>query len=63
MCSKCSVNFKMQTHCNADRDRQEVTSKSIMVCDQESPVVPVIYYEEDGQESDPIRLMMLSKNQ
>jgi len=53
----------MHALCNADRDRSEVTSKEIRPCDQESAVVPVLYYEENGDESDPIRLMMLSKNQ
>ena len=63
MCPKCSVNFKMHQLCNADRDRHEVTSKHMVGCDIESTVQPVIYYEDDAQEADPIRLMMLSKNQ
>ena len=63
MCPKCSVNFKLHSICNADRDRSEVTSKSIMPCDLESTVIPVMYCDEEGEETDPIRLMMLSKNQ
>lgn len=63
MCPKCSVHFKMHQICNADRDRHEVTSKHILGCAEDSTVVPVIYYEDDSQEADAIRLMMLSKNQ
>ena len=63
MCSKCSVNFRLHVVCNADRDKQEVTTKSFVGADAESTVIPVAYECDDGNEDDPIRLMMLSKNQ
>ena len=62
MCPKCSVNFRMHVACSGDRDRQEVTSKQISAIDLDSTVVPVLYEDDQGNEEDPIRLMMLSKN-
>lgn len=63
MCPKCSVNFKLVAHCSADRDRNEVTSRNIIPTDIDSTVIPVMYEDDQGNEEDPIRLMMLSKNQ
>lgn len=63
MCTKCSVNFKMHASCSDTRERSEVTSKEIRPCDPESTVLPVQYEDDNGQEEDPIKLMMLSKNQ
>jgi DNA-directed RNA polymerase II subunit RPB3 len=63
MCPRCSVNFKMHTVCNPDRDRREVTSKDLVAMDIDCPVVPVMYQDDLGEEEDAIRLMMLSKNQ
>ena len=62
MCPKCSVNFRMHVACSGDRDRTEVTTKNIGVVDQDSTVIPVMYEDDQGNEEDPIRLMMLSKN-
>ena len=53
----------MHAMCNADRDKTEVTSKHIYPVDIESLVLPVAYEDDEGNEEDPIRLMMLSKNQ
>ena len=63
MCPKCSVNFKMHVVCQSDRDKIEVTSKNITPHDIENPVIPVVYQDDQGNEEDPIRIMMLSKNQ
>ena len=67
MCPKCSVNFKMHAICGADRDKKEVTSRDInpvgIAIDEEPKVFPIAYEDDEGNEEDPIRLMMLSKNQ
>ena len=63
MCPKCSVNFRLHTVCSSDRDKIEVTSKNILAIDPDNPVIPVTYQDDQGNEEDPIRIMMLSKNQ
>ena len=63
MCPKCSVNFKIHVVCQSDRDQVEVTSKNITAQDLDNPVIPVVYQDDQGNEEDPIRIMMLSKNQ
>ena len=63
MCPRCSVNFRMHAICQPDRDRFEVSSKNIIPLDSECPVVPVMYQDDQGEDEDPIKLMMLSKNQ
>jgi DNA-directed RNA polymerase II subunit RPB3 len=62
MCSKCSVNFKLFNVCK-DRDQLEVTSKNIVPIDPDNPVIPVQYTDAQGEEEDPIKVMLLSKNQ
>ena len=62
MCSKCSVNFKLFSVCK-DRDQLEVTSKNIIPIDPDNPVIPVQYTDAQGEEEDPIKVMLLSKNQ
>ena len=63
MCPKCSVNFKLHAVCQSDRDKMEVTSKNITPSDLDNPIIPVTYQDDQGNEEDPIRIMMLSKNQ
>ena len=63
MCPNCSVNFRLSTMCGADRDQKEVNTRDINSQDPDSSVIPVMYECDDGNEDDPIRLMMLSKNQ
>ena len=62
LCPKCSVNFKLHVVCQSDRDQAEVSSKSIAPCDLDNPTIPVAYMDDQGNEEDPIRIMMLSKN-
>lgn len=65
-CQKCSVRYRLQKKCPPDQDTCEVTSNDIVLEageDETHRVMPVRFYDENGEEEDPILIMKLSKNQ
>lgn len=65
-CEKCSVRYRLRKKCPPNVDTCEVTSNDIELEageDATHGVVPVRYYNDNGEEEDPILIMKLSKNQ
>ena len=62
MCTKCSVNYRLQVTCPPDRDQFLVSSEHIRSMDPDAAVVPVQYEDDNGNAQDPISIMLLSRN-
>jgi len=63
MCNRCSVNYRLHTVCQADRDQLLVTSEHIRATTEECAIVPVVYEDDNGKQEDPISIIQLSRNQ
>lgn len=49
--------------CPPDRDQVLVTSEHVRAMDPDAVVVPVQYEDDNGNQQDPISIMLLSRNQ
>jgi DNA-directed RNA polymerase II subunit RPB3 len=60
-CHKCSVEFNIRE--TAEDDVTDITTKHISANKSDLPVQPVQYFNEEGNEEDPILICKLAKNQ
>lgn len=64
-CNSCSIHYRLYKKCPPDQATCDVTSNDIKLeAGQDGRgVMPVVYYNEQGQEENPILIMRLSRNQ